>query len=170
MPHPMSYLRDFGQRAHWEVQLTWGLFIISIAVVLIITVLVVVGVGQRRVTLPIGIGGQIPVARGGNGLRWIYFGVGISTLVLIASLLWTMLTLAAINHPSEAPTLNIHITAQQWWWKAEYLSDDPSQIVVTANEIHIPVGQTIRIKLNSMDVIHSFWIPSLGGKTDVIPG
>jgi len=62
------------------------------------------------------------------------------------------------------------VTGTQWWWKILYASDDPSRILQTANEIHIPVGQPIAILGQSTDVIHSFWVPSLQGKRDLIPG
>ena len=62
------------------------------------------------------------------------------------------------------------MTGTQWWWKIRYASDDPSRILQTANEIHIPIGRPVSIRGNSDDVIHSFWVPSLQGKRDLIPG
>ncbi len=78
--------------------------------------------------------------------------------------------LAAINEPPTKPALTIEVTGQQWWWKVRYLSDDPSRILTTANEIHIPTGEPVRIELIGADVIHSFWVPLLSGKTDAFPG
>lgn len=69
----------------------------------------------------------------------------------------------------QAP-LKIKVTAQQWWWEIEYQSDDPSQTVITANELHLPVGRPAQIELVADDVIHSLWIPNLAGKQDLIPG
>jgi len=66
--------------------------------------------------------------------------------------------------------LNIRVTANQWWWQVEYQHPDPSQGFLTANEIHLPVGKTAKIELVATDVIHSFWVPNLGGKQDLIPG
>jgi cytochrome c oxidase subunit II len=66
--------------------------------------------------------------------------------------------------------LSIKVTANQWWWDVQYNSADPSKMVRTANEIHLPVGVPVRITLASNDVIHSFWVPSLSGKQDLIPG
>jgi cytochrome c oxidase subunit 2 len=68
------------------------------------------------------------------------------------------------------PALTVQVAAKQWWWGLRYTSTDPSRTFITANEIHIPVGQPVRFELASLDVIHSFWIPQLGGKMDVIPG
>jgi len=64
----------------------------------------------------------------------------------------------------------IEVTGNQWWWSVRYVNDDASRIVVTANELHIPVGRPVLIRGNSNDVIHSFWIPGLQGKRDLIPG
>ena len=65
--------------------------------------------------------------------------------------------------------LVITVTGHQWWWEVQYQDATPSNIVTTANEIHIPVGRPIKIELKSGDVIHSFWIPNLHGKKDAFP-
>jgi cytochrome c oxidase subunit 2 len=64
------------------------------------------------------------------------------------------------------PAVTVHLTGHQWWWQVEY----PDQQVVTANEIHVPVGVPIQLRLTSEDVIHSFWVPQVSGKVDLIPG
>jgi cytochrome c oxidase subunit II len=66
--------------------------------------------------------------------------------------------------------LSITVTANQWWWDITYNAADASKTLRTANELHLPVGVPVRIYLNSNDVIHSFWVPSLAGKQDLIPG
>jgi cytochrome c oxidase subunit 2 len=66
--------------------------------------------------------------------------------------------------------LAITVTGNQWWWDITYSSADASKTLRTANELHLPVGVPVRIFLNSTDVIHSFWVPSLAGKQDLIPG
>lgn len=70
--------------------------------------------------------------------------------------------------PEEA--LTIRINARQWWWEVEYLGPDSRPAFTTANEIYLPVGQPVELILNSADVIHSFWLPRLAGKRDLIPG
>ncbi|MDB5625059.1 MAG: coxB [Tardiphaga sp.] len=62
------------------------------------------------------------------------------------------------------------VRGQQWWWELNYLDPDASRGFKTANEIHIPVGRNVKLQLESSDVIHSFWVPSLAGKLDLIPG
>jgi cytochrome c oxidase subunit 2 len=65
--------------------------------------------------------------------------------------------------------LRIKVTAYQWWWKVEYPGRNPSEQAVTANELHVPAGRPVELELVSGDVIHSFWIPNLDGKHDLIP-
>jgi cytochrome c oxidase subunit 2 len=66
-------------------------------------------------------------------------------------------------------SLTIQVTGNQWWWHLAYQTSDSSISVTTANEIHIPVGRPVQLRLLSNDVIHSFWVPNLQGKTDLIP-
>jgi cytochrome c oxidase subunit 2 len=66
--------------------------------------------------------------------------------------------------------LTIKVRGLQWWWGIEYFGSAADQRFETANEIHIPVGQNVRLQLEGIDVIHSFWVPSLAGKQDLVPG
>ena len=66
----------------------------------------------------------------------------------------------------QGPVLEVKVRAHQWWWEIEY----PGEDVVTANEIRIPVGQWVNFSMHSDDVIHSFWVPKLAGKMDIVPG
>ena len=68
------------------------------------------------------------------------------------------------------PAATIHITGHQWWWQVDYTDAAGLHGVRAANEIHIPVGTPVRIILTTDDVIHSFWVPQLQGKLDLIPG
>jgi cytochrome c oxidase subunit 2 len=66
--------------------------------------------------------------------------------------------------------ITIKVRGLQWWWGLEYFGSDRGPRFETANEIHIPVGRNVRLQLEGLDVIHSFWVPSLAGKQDLIPG
>lgn len=66
--------------------------------------------------------------------------------------------------------LTIRVRGQQWWWQVIYPDRNPALAFETANEIHIPVGKNVRLELEGVDVIHSFWVPSLAGKQDLVPG
>lgn len=78
-------------------------------------------------------------------------------------------TVSTILDLAKKPTgdfLRVEVKAHQWWWEYNY----PADGVTTANELHIPVGKPVYISLRSEDVIHSFWVPKLAGKQDVVPG
>ena len=167
---PLSYLRTFGPAADPATALIWGALALSVLVVLIITILVLVGAVARRGPATPGAITSAPVERGGRGMTWVWIGTGVSCVALAGVLGWTFFTLGAVGEPATAHPLVIEVTARQWWWRVAYPNDDASQTIVTANEIHIPVGRPVRIKLIGADVIHSFWVPALAGKTDAIPG
>jgi len=96
--------------------------------------------------------------------------VGLTVAILIALLVssvWTGRRVASL-HASSAVT--IAITGHQWWWEIEYEDAVPNRRVVTANELHIPTNRPVVLKVTSRDVIHSFWVPNLQGKRDLIPG
>ncbi len=165
-PMPLGLFSPEGAGAHAISPLLWGLIWLSIAVIAIIAVAVAAGIVVRSS------GARDPsavkVERSGNGLWWIYGGVGVSTVVLLLFVGWTVSTMAEIVTPSVGHGLTVAVSARQWWWSFTY--DTLAGPVVTANELHIPVGVPVRFVLTSPDVIHSFWVPALGGKTDVIPG
>ncbi|HEX7384185.1 MAG TPA: cytochrome c oxidase subunit II [Burkholderiaceae bacterium] len=165
---PMSYLRTFGPAGDPATRLGWGLGAVSLAVMAIVAVLLLVGVLRRRARPASA--RALATDRDAGGMAWIYLGVGISAVVLIGCMVWTMFTLSAVAMPAHAADLTLQVQAHQWWWDVSYRGRAPTDRFDTANEIHVPVGQPVRIELASSDVIHSFWIPSLAGKTDVIPG
>jgi len=98
-------------------------------------------------------------------------GLGVA-LTLVTLLVLTGLSFAtqkAIFADPE-PGVTVRLTGHQWWWEATYDDPQPSRSFTTANEIHLPVGEPVRLRLGSEDVIHSFWVPNLAGKMDLIPG
>lgn len=97
-------------------------------------------------------------------------GAVIVTVVIIGT--FTVISFFATRGLSVAgqDDLTIRVRGLQWWWGLEYIGPDPALQFETANEIHIPVGRNVRLKLEGLDVIHSFWVPSLAGKQDLIPG
>jgi cytochrome c oxidase subunit II len=103
-----------------------------------------------------------------------------TTMVVGGAVVGTALTVIALSALSfafqrqlfarENPAVNIKVTGLQWWWNVEYEADTPDQGFTTANEIYVPVGKPVLVRLDANDVIHSFWVPSLMGKMDLIPG
>ncbi len=152
--------------ARSEAHLGWLLLIIAAAVELVICVLVLLALFRRR---DYGLG----LYRGtGTGVRWITIGgVLVPVIILAAVFIVNLFTLRAVATPPPSPDLlTITVTGHQWWWEVQYPADGPGEAFATANEIHIPVGRKVRFQLQTADVIHSFWVPRLGGKTDLIPG
>jgi cytochrome c oxidase subunit 2 len=96
--------------------------------------------------------------------------VFVTAFILFVLLVGDMVTGRGIHTIPDPNPLTITITGHQWWWEAKYNDPLPSNIVQTANEIHIPVGRPVKFALVSNDVIHSFWVPSLHGKKDLVPG
>jgi cytochrome c oxidase subunit 2 len=101
--------------------------------------------------------------------------IGWTALIAFGLTILTIATYATDRSMAKAappkPVLEIEVTGNQWWWDVRYMDEsDPSHIIHTANELHLPVGTPARIILKSNDVIHSFWVPNLAGKQDLIPG
>lgn len=94
----------------------------------------------------------------------------VPTIVLSALLAYGLRTLPMLLAPAPEGSLQIHVEGLQWWWRVTYPAADGATTVELANEIRLPVGQPVQFSLSSEDVIHAFWIPSLGGKVDMIPG
>lgn len=108
--------------------------------------------GERRATILI-IGG----------------GVLVPTVVLAALLAFGLSTLPSLLAPAPPGSLRIAVVGEQWWWRVRYHPPNGEPFDL-ANEIRLPVGEPVQFELTAPDVIHSFWIPALGGKMDMIPG
>jgi len=98
----------------------------------------------------------------------VWTGLILAGLTLLIS--WSFFVDRSLAQTHDDQALHITVTGYQWWWRVEYQDGPVNQWFETANEIHLPAGRTARIKLESGDVIHSFWAPNLAGKMDLIPG
>jgi cytochrome c oxidase subunit 2 len=105
----------------------------------------------------------------GLGRSLIAWGgiITVGLTVLIVASFFVDRSLAAAR---AREALEVRVTGHQWWWRLQYRDPASGAWVETANELHLPVGRTIRVALGSADVIHSFWVPNVAGKMDVIPG
>lgn len=106
--------------------------------------------------------------------RWLGRAVGVATALTVA-LLFVLLgasyaTDRRLLDLAGKEQLTVHVIGHQWWWEIRYAHGEPARRVTTANELHVPVGVPVRVELTSPDVIHSFWVPNLHGKQDLIPG
>lgn len=112
-----------------------------------------------------------PGAHNETQARWLILGGGVifPVIVLAILLLYGLFLLASLREPEDPTALTVSVTGEQWWWRVRYESAE-GEAIELANEIRLPVGERVRFILDSPDVIHSFWIPSLAGKVDMIPG
>lgn len=153
-----STLQPQGPAAARLAELWWVLFTIATIVVVVVILLLLYALFRRRRA---GDTGGI-----GNGRAFVLIGGGlIPAIILIGVIVYTVNVQAAIETPP-TPALTVEIIGHQWWWEVYY----PAQKFTTANEIHIPVGQPVLLKLTTADVNHSFWAPELQAKMDLIAG
>lgn len=163
---PLNYfLHSYGPASMPILHLGWAFAALLTLIFIVISLLLLWAVLHKR-------SAEEPAAieREGKGMLWIYIGTGLSTCILFALAIYMLATLNKTSKPAQAPALTLTATGYDWWWKIEYDDQDSSRRFVTANEIHIPVGRPVLVKLKSADVIHAFWVPVLAGKTQMIPG
>lgn len=158
-----SVLHSGGAQAARVEWLWWVMFWVTLGVTLI--VLTTLAVALRR-----GSTSGAPAADDRPLLRVVSIATAATVLILFGLLVASTVTSRAVASERIDEAMQVEVTAYQWWWAVEYQHPEPEQRVRTANEMHIPVGRTVAIKLLASDVIHSFWIPSLSGKLDAIPG
>lgn len=94
----------------------------------------------------------------------------IATVIIVAGLTMISFYTTRLLNSAADDAVVVTVKGQQWWWQFVYKQDQNQALFQTANELHIPVGRDVRLELESIDVIHSFWVPSLAGKLDLIPG
>ena len=168
MTSSLDLFHPAGLNAQMIAPLLWGLIWLSVGVVLLIIVATGAGIIVR--TRGHQTSSQVMTTESRRGLWWIYGASGVSTLALIAFTGWTLNTMAGIAKPPGPVALTIDVDGAQWWWRFVYEPQNGAPAFATANELHIPAGVPVRLRITASDVIHSFWVPSLGGKTDAIPG
>ncbi len=100
-----------------------------------------------------------------RGKRIEVVWTGIPLLILVVLFFFTMSTMAAAGSPTSHQQPDLVVIGHQWWWEFQY----PKLGIITANEAHIPAGQSMLVELQSADVIHDFWVPNLGRKIDLQP-
>ena len=174
----LSTLNPDGPAAHRIANLSWIMTILFVVISLVMWILFAYAFYRRRGSLA----EHEPVESGG-GQMWIVIGGLVVPFIVLTSLFVAGLGLLSDFpiHGAQASALsrsqmaqrmkpNILVIGHQWWWEIRYLNDDPAKEFTTANELHLPAGEPVNIEVESADVIHSFWIPALDGKIDMIPG
>lgn len=165
---PQSTLYPAGPAADKIAHMSWFMAILFLVITGAMWILIAWAFSRRRGTLeehePVDVGG---------GQAWIGWG-GLVFPILVLTVIFILGLKLLASFPvhdgrHEALKPDITLIGHQWWWEVQY-DGAPSQSFTTANEIHIPVGQPVNIELISRDVIHSFWVPTLHGKVDLVPG
>ncbi|MBQ5939877.1 MULTISPECIES: cytochrome c oxidase subunit II [unclassified Massilia] len=152
-----SVLHPAGADAAVISQFAWVLF--GIGALIFVAVMVLVLLSVRRQERPV------------RPALWIAgAGVAFPVVVLTALLGWSTWRSAQLVPQTSHKAMTVSVTAKMWWWEVRYRDPRTGREIVTANEIHIPVGTPVYLGLNAADVIHSLWVPNLAGKRDMIPG
>lgn len=157
-----SALDPKGHGAAQIADLWWFMLITATIVYVVVMSLLAINLFRRRreepdLTAP-------PSPR--SHLFILIGGAAIPAVILAVLFVLTLNTILNLSPARAGEPLTIEVTGRMWWWEVRY----PDQDIVTANELHIPVGQPVRIELMAEEVIHSFWVPELHGKMDLIPG
>ena len=163
-----SVLDPSGPQADSAARLWWIAFWIAAAVYVITIGMLLWSAwrAHRRARA-----GAQPPANAERVMRRAVGGaVGVTVAILLVFIFYDFSAGKSLHAPPQSNYLTINVTGYQWWWKVEYADTSPHDRVTTANEIHIPVGQPVRVQLAANDVIHSLWVPELAGKRDLVPG
>lgn len=155
-----SVLAPASPEAAHAAQVSWVLIVgAGVVFVIVMAALAWALLRRRRDT---------PASHAG---RWLVgAGVVFPTVVLSAFSVWLYTVGPAALAAHDAQAVVVRVTAHGWWWDVRYRDPATGAEVRTANEIHLPAGRPITLALTSADVIHSFWVPALGGKVDMLPG
>ena len=162
----ISAVRPVGPQARRIADMTWYLTITGSLVFLVVVGILLYALWSAHVR-----GDALGGERAERTMtRWMIGGVAATTLILLATLVYNFATGRALANFAEPDAMTVRVTGHQWWWEVQYQDPAYNRRVTTANEIHLPVGRRVRLEVQSRDVIHSFWVPGLHGKIDLIPG
>jgi cytochrome c oxidase subunit II len=164
-----SALDPHGAQARGLDGLVWIFIGVGASVWIAVMVVLMMALGRRAGRAP-----RDPHGLNSNTERrmkaTVRAAVAATVLIILALTTTSFLATRILSAGDTHSALEIRVRGHQWWWEVTYLDAHADQVFTTANEIHIPVGRTIRLQLSAADVIHSFWVPNLAGKQDLIPG
>jgi cytochrome c oxidase subunit 2 len=153
-----------GPAAEVMAELWWLMLGLGVAVFVVFAVLLGVGLFRRRPTRE---QDQEPERQAPRRFgRWfVGWGVVVPVLILVVVFGATLQATRALPMRASPDALEVEIIGHQYWWEVRY----PAERITATNELHLPVGRPVELRLSSADVIHSFWVPELGGKMDLLP-
>jgi cytochrome c oxidase subunit 2 len=162
-----STLDPRGPRAAQAAEIWWVMLVAATLVFLVVMGALLYALFRRR---PVSGRGDAETRRRGERMPGQGFvvagGVGLPIVILVPLSVYWLVSTAALARPTLEPDFAVEVVGYQFWWEVRY----PDHSFVTANEIRVPVGRPVEVRLTSVDVIHSFWVPQLMGKLDLIPG
>jgi cytochrome c oxidase subunit 2 len=167
---PQNYMSNVAPAAKALAGLGWPVMIVFLLVTIVVWILIAWIALRRRGTLD----WHAPVDAI-EGQRWILVGgiaipVAVLAIVFIGALqVMSRFPMAHASRGDTTPAL-IRVEGRQWWFNTQYLRPDTNLYVSAPSELHVPVDRPVEIALESHDVIHSFWVPKIHGKVDLIPG
>ncbi len=164
--NPQSTFDATGPVARSQLTLFWVIFWAAVFVFVVVEGILLYAVFKFR-RRP---GDGDPKQTHGNTKLEIGWTI-LPSLVLVVVAVPTVITIFDnANSPDPEGGLEVGVVGEQWWWEFNYPDPtDPSNTLITANELHIPVDEVVNITLDSRDVLHSFWIPKIAGKVDLVP-
>ena len=167
-----SVLRPVGPQAAKISHLWWAMLLVTTITFVLVIAFLSRAVASKKSDEATLLEPPLPMSpESESGLtRGVTIAVGLSVMALFGLLVVSIMTERSVASLASKNAVTIEVTGRQWWWQVRYDDPVPSQTVVTANEIHIPVGEPVVILTSSSDVIHSFWVPNIHGKRDLIPG
>ncbi len=143
--------------------LWWVMLCVSIVIFLAVMVTLAYGLWRARRE-------EQPLSRLYSRNLVLTAGVAIPLATMIALVGGSLLLGRDLSQQPPDGAQTIEVTGWRWWWEVRYLDEHGQVLATTANEIHVPANRPVRLLLRSGDVIHSFWVPNLHGKTDLVPG
>ena len=171
--HQQSAVDSAGPQAARIEGLWWFFFWVLLAIFVIVIATLLVSLSRRHRGMeqePLEQTHEPSEATERGLSRTVGAATGVTIVILFILLIASIGTGKQISDlGGKQNAMIVEVTGNQWWWNVRYVSNNASEIFTTANEIHIPIGRPVMIRGMSQDVIHSFWVPNLHGKRDLIP-
>jgi cytochrome c oxidase subunit 2 len=170
-----SSLAPAGEQAARIAHLWWIYFWVLIAIFGLVAIFLFLAILRRRSAVEVPLEDPITTPQIGSERRVSNAVIScvIGTVIILFVLLFIDMFVGRDVYAlasSDPNPLVVKITGHQWWWEVQYDDPSPDKVMVTANEMHVPTGKVVKVELRSADVIHSFWVPTMLGKKDLIPG
>jgi len=160
---PLSTFSSASAAAERTARLSWLMLALSAAIFVLVCIIMLLAIARRRGSE------DAVVGLDERGRGWLLWG-GTVMPVAVLSLISVVAVRVMRDQPAHRDAATVVVTGHQWWWQLDYDLGAGGPRFRTANELHVPVGRPLLLRVTTNDVIHSFWVPSLAGKMDLLPG